>query len=196
MIYRFIFYFFSFSDSCVFSLNAQELEFAGLDVSPMDLVQYPGMSRFRNFIDNEEELAAATPKMRVVHSRPQVKGRTIFGELVKYGEPWRLGANETTTITFFDDVMIGGREVKKGTYGLMAVVNENEWEFVFHKNVASWGTANHNDEHNVASAMASVSTHPETIEALSMAFEKQDDNSVHLLVAWDNTLARLPIVMQ
>ena len=162
----------------------------GSDASPMDLVQYPSMSRFRNFVDNEEELAAATPKMRVVYSRPQKKGRTIFGDLVKYGEPWRLGANETTTITFYEDVMVGGAEVKKGTYGLMAVVGESEWEFVLHKAVASWGVANHNDADNVASAKASVSAAPSTVEALSMAFDKKDDKNIHLVVAWDQTMVR------
>lgn len=169
---------------------------SGSDASPLDMVQYPGNSRFRNFMETEEELAAAVPKMRVVYSRPQKKGRTIFGELVKYGEPWRLGANETTTITFHEDVMFGGTEVKKGTYGLMAIVNESEWEFVLHKNVASWGTANHDDDLNVASAKAAVSTNSKTVEALSMAFDEQDDKNVHLVVAWDNTLVRLPIMMK
>lgn len=169
---------------------------SGSDASPMDLVQYPSGSRFRNFVETEEELAAATAKMRVVYSRPQKKGRTLFGELVKYGEPWRLGANETTTITFFEDVMFGGTEIKKGTYGLMAIVNQNEWEFVLHKNVASWGTANHNAEHNLAKAKAAVTKHSDSVEALSMAFEKKDDKNVHLVVAWGNTLVRLPITMK
>ena len=169
---------------------------AGADASPMDLVQYPSMSRFRNFIEKEDELAAATPKMRVVYSRPQMKGRTIFGDLVKYGEPWRLGANETTTITFFEDVLIGGKEVKKGTYGLMAIVDKDEWEFVLHKDVASWGIANHQDEHNVASVKGKVGTHSESLEALSMAFDKQDEKNVHLVVAWDKTLVRMPISMK
>ena len=169
---------------------------SGDDASPMDLVQYPSRSRFLNFIEKEEERAAMTPKMRVVYSRPQKKGRTIFGELVKYGEPWRLGANETTTITFFEDVMFGGKEVKKGTYGLMAIVNKDEWEFILHKNVVSWGIANHDNEHNVASAKAAVSAHSESLEALSMAFDAKDDKNVHLVVAWDKTLVRLPITMK
>lgn len=168
----------------------------GENASPMDIAQYPSQSRFRNFIDNEEELKANEPKVKVVYSRPQKKGRTIFGELVKYGEPWRLGANETTTITFYQDVMIGGKEVKKGTYGLMAVPGAKEWEFVVHKNVVSWGTANHDDSLNVASVKGAVSSHSEALEALSMTFDKKDDKNVHLVVAWDKTLVRMPIVMK
>jgi len=169
---------------------------SGPDASTMDLAQYPSNSRFRNFIEKEEDLAAAEPKMRVVYSRPLKKGRTIFGDLVKYGEPWRLGANETTTITFFEDVMIGGKEVKKGTYGLMAKVDKAEWEFVIHKNVVSWGIANHDDELNVASIKAPVSAHSESLEALSMTFDKKDDKTVDLVVAWDKTLVRMPITMK
>jgi hypothetical protein len=169
---------------------------AGSDASPMDLVQYPSMSRFRNFAENEEELAAATPKVRVVYSRPQMKGRTIFGELVKFGEPWRLGANETTTITFYEDVMIGGKDIKKGTYGLMAVVDKAEWEFIIHKNVVSWGNANHNDDDNIASAKAAVTASSTSLESLSMAFDKKDDKNIDLVVGWDKTQVRLPITLK
>lgn len=169
---------------------------SGLDASTMDMSQYPAMSRFRNFIETEEELAANTPKLRVVYSRPVMKGRTIFGELVKYGEPWRLGANETTTITFYEDVLIGGTEVKKGTYGLMAVVNQNEWEFIIHKNVVSWGIANHDESTNVASVKGKVSSLPESLEALSMTFEKKDEKTIDLVVGWENTVARMPITLK
>ena len=169
---------------------------AGSDVSPMDLVQYPSSSRFRNFAKTKEELDAAVPKMRVVYSRPQKKDRTVFGRLVQYGEPWRLGANETTTITFFEDVMVGGEEVKKGTYGLFANVNKDEWEFVIHNSVASWGVANHDNEQNVVSAKAEVSAYPEAVEAFTMAFEKKDDKTVHLVAVWDKTMVRLPITLK
>ncbi len=162
------------------------------DASPMDLAQYPSMSRFHNFL-KEEELEANQPKVRVVYSRPQKKSRKIFGELIKYGEPWRLGANETTEITFFDDVKIGGKDVKAGTYGLMAKVNENAWDFVVHKNIPSWGPANHDDEKNVASLSVPVTSAPSEVEALSMVFEKADGNTVNLVVAWDKTMVKLPI---
>ena len=68
----------------------------------------------------KEELEANVPKVRVTYARPQKKGRKIFGELLKYGERWRLGANETTEITFFNDVTINGTKVRKGKYGIFA----------------------------------------------------------------------------
>lgn len=165
---------------------------AGDDKSPMDLVQYPNMSRLRNYV-KPEELDANEPKVRVVYSRPQKKGRKIFGELEKYGTNWRMGANESTEITFFEDVKVGGNEVKAGRYGIFATVNEKSWDIVIHKNIPSWGTHNHDEATNVAKVTVPVEKTPKTIEALSMLFDKKDDKNIHLIIAWDDTMVRLPI---
>lgn len=168
---------------------------AGDDASPMDLVQYPNMSRLRNFL-KEEELADNEPQIRVVYSRPQKKGRTIFGELLKYGEPWRLGANETTEITFFNDVKFGDKDVKKGRYGLMVVPNADQWEFVIHTGIPSWGTFGHDSEKNVASVTVPVGKSASEVEALSIVFDKKEGKVVHMVVAWDNTQVRVPITLK
>ncbi len=172
------------------SLNPAMLD--GDNVSPMDLVQYPNMSRLRNFVE-EDELEANEPQVRVVYSRPQMKDRTIFGELLKYGEMWRVGANETTEITFFEDVNIGGTDIEAGRYGLFATVNKDNWEFIIHSNPQSWGHANHDPESNVATFTAKTEKTPETLEALSMTFVEKDNNMVHLVIGWENTMARIPI---
>lgn len=171
-------------------LNAPSL--AGDDVSPMDLVQYPNMSRLRNFVE-EKDLEANEPQVRVVYSRPQMKGRKVFGELLKFGETWRVGANETTELTFFEDVTIGGKDIKAGRYGLFATVNQDNWEFIIHKNVQSWGSANHNAEDDVVKVIAKTEKTPSTLEALSMTFVEKGDNEIELVVGWENTMARLPI---
>lgn len=164
---------------------------AGEDASPMDLVQYPNMSRLRNFVE-EAELEANEPQVRVVYSRPQMKGRTIFGDLLKYGEMWRVGANETTEITFFKDVEINGTQIDAGRYGLFAKVNKDNWEFMIHTNPQSWGPPNHDPSANVLVYTAKTEKTPETLEALSMTFVESGD-SVHLVIGWENTMARIPI---
>jgi len=168
---------------------------AGDDKSTMDLVQYPNMSRLRNYV-KPEELDANEPKVRVVYSRPQKKGRKIFGELEKFGTSWRMGANETTEITFFEDVKINGNDIKAGRYGMMAVVNDGKWDIVIHKNIPSWGTYNHDEASNVAKITVNTEKTPKTIEALSMLFDKKDDKNVHLIIAWDDTMVRLPITFK
>lgn len=164
---------------------------SNLDASPMDLAQYPSNSRFTNFVEDAEKA-----KVRVVYSRPQKKGRTIFGELVKYGEPWRLGANETTEITFFEDVKIGGSEVKAGRYGILANVEKDNWEFVIHSNIPSWGAHNHDEKKNVAKVSVPVTANSTEVEALSVVFDKKDDKNVDMVVAWDKTLVRMPIELK
>jgi hypothetical protein len=176
-------------------INLSPASMAGDDVSPMDLVQYPANSRIRNYVE-EGEFEASEPQVRVVYSRPQMKGRKVFGELLEYGSMWRVGANETTELTFFKDVMIGGTDIKAGRYGLFATVNKDNWEFIIHKNVQSWGPPNHDDKDNVVKVVASTEKTPKTLEALSMTFVEKGDNQIELVIGWENTMARLPITVK
>ena len=171
------------------SLNPVML--AGADSSPMDLVQFPVNSRFQNFRKPVED-----PVVRVVYSRPQKKGRNVFGELLKYDDMWRFGANETTLITFFQDVTIGDTKVRKGQYGVFAKVNEGSWDFIIHKNTQSWGNPNHDEKDNVVTVSAKTSKTSSTVEALTVLLEANGENQVDLVVAWDDTMAKLPISLK
>jgi len=164
---------------------------ADLDKSPMDLVQYPVNSRFQNFREPKED-----PQIRVVYSRPQKKDRDVWGDLKKVGDMWRVGANETTTITFFNDVVINGTTVKKGQYGLFAKINDGSWDFIIHKNVQSWGHPNHNEEDNVLTVTAKTAATPQTVESMTILLEKNGDNQVDLVVAWDDLMAKFPITLK
>ncbi|HEY0782334.1 MAG TPA: DUF2911 domain-containing protein [Thermoanaerobaculia bacterium] len=73
------------------------------------------------------------------YSRPGVKGRKIWGELVPYKKVWRTGANENTTITFSTPVTIGGKELPAGTYGLQTIPDEGHWTVIFSKDAKLWG---------------------------------------------------------
>ena len=97
-----------------FSLLAQTGNLPPVDKSPMDMSYYPVNYPVLKIQDKIAEPLAA----RVVYSRPQKAGRTVFGELVKYGEVWRAGANEATEIEFFKPVRIGGKKIKIGDMAL------------------------------------------------------------------------------
>lgn len=176
-------------------INLSPPTFAGDDASPMDLVQFPPMSRLRNYV-KPEELEANEPQVRVVYSRPTLKGRKAFGNLIKYGNMWRVGANETTLVTLFNDAMIGDTKVKAGRYGLFAEVNEGEWTFILHEAVQSWGTPNFDEKATVATFKAKTEKTPETLEAMSIALVDAGDNTVHLVVGWEDTMARMPITLK
>ena len=174
------------------NLNAASMD--GVDASPMDMASYPDRSRFQNFLE-ADEVDANKPKIRVVYSRPQMNERKIFGGLIEYGNMWRVGANQTTTVSFYENVTIGGTEVRAGTYGLFAKVNEDNWEFIVHRNVNSWGHPNHDDAMNVVTVKAPVQKTAETLEAMTITFAEDGDN-VNILVGWENSMAALPVTFK
>jgi len=175
------------------NLNAPTMD--SEDVSPMDMASFPNRSRFQNFL-KPEEVEANQPKIRVVYSRPQMKDRKVFGELIKYGNMWRVGANQTTTISFYQDVTIGGVDLRAGTYGLFAKVNEGSWDFIVHSNTQSWGHPHHNDEDNLVTVSAKTESTAKALEALSITFDEKSDTQVDILVGWENTMARLPVTLK
>src|ERR1700761_1713466 len=106
-----------------------------LDNSPLDMSYYPvdyPVLKIQNKVS--EPLVA-----RVVYSRPLKRGRKLFGDLVAYGQVWRLGANEATEIEFFQDVKIDRKTVKKGRYTLYALVDADKWTLIFNKETDTWG---------------------------------------------------------
>ncbi len=179
----------------VLPINMNAAVMDGEDKSPMDLAHYPPRSKYQNFL-KPEEVDANKPQMRVAYSRPQMKGRKIFGELLKYGEMWRLGANQTTLISFYENVNIGGVDIRKGTYGLFAVVNDGNWEFIVHKNTTSWGSYKHDPEDNIVTVKAMTAKTPTTLEALSVTYEDKGNNNVDVIFGWENTMARLPVMVK
>ena len=83
--------------------------------------------------------------VRIVYSRPGVKGRTIWGKLVPYDAVWRAGANEATKITFSTDVTIEGKKLKKGAYSFFAIPGKNDWTLIFNKVADQWGAFEYNE---------------------------------------------------
>lgn len=170
-------------------------EFPKMDGSPMDAAYFPPRAAFRSFAKTEEAKMADEPKIRVVYSRPQKKERTIFGELQKYGELWRIGANESTEITFLADAKVNGTTLKAGRYTLYAIPQEKEWEVFFSTDVDGWGHYGFDkDKSTVAKITVPTQKTSATVEALAIMFEASD-NGAHMIIGWDDTMVRVPIEM-
>ena len=105
------------------------------DRSPMDMVYFPTDYPLLKMAGKTN----APPLMRIIYSRPQKQGRQIFGGLVKYDVPWRLGANEATEIEFFSTATVAGKTVKPGRYILYCIPQETKWTLVLNSNLYSWG---------------------------------------------------------
>jgi len=121
------------------------------------------------------------------YSRPSMRGRTIFGDLVPYGKLWRLGANANTKITFSDDVMVGDTTLKAGTYAVYATPNPSYWEVVFYSDASNWGTPQEWDESKVAAKVTPVTNSlPFDIETFTMSFDNLSSGSATLGMFWEN----------
>ncbi len=164
-----------------------------LDPSPMDVAHYPGNSAFSNYLEGDARNVKS--RIQVFYSRPQIKGRTIFGDLLKMGTVWRIGANEATEIVFFEDVKIGDTSIKKGRYSMFAKINKTNWDIIFSKDYPIWGEANRDISKDVAVVNVPVTMESEVVEALSMIFEEQSPTLVNLVIGWEKTRATIPITL-
>jgi len=133
--------------------------------------------------------------VELTYSRPNVKGRKIFGDLVPYGKLWRTGANAATRIKFADDVQIGGTEVKAGEYVIYTVPNENEWEVVFNKGLNNWGIDGYKQEEDVVRVKVKPSKLNDVQETFTMQFVNIKPNGTDLQILWDKTAVNVPITM-
>ncbi|PWU03922.1 MAG: hypothetical protein C5B52_02400, partial [Bacteroidetes bacterium] len=158
-----------------------------LDNSPMDMayypVDYPLLKIKKSTID--------PPMVRVIYSRPQVKGRVIFGELVEYGKVWRLGANEDTEIEFFKDARIGNTKIKKGKYSLFAIPYQDKWTIILNRDLDSWGAFAYDQKKDVLRTDVKIEKN-DPVEAFTMVFVKSG-NGANLVIAWENIKTVLPI---
>ena len=159
-----------------------------VDKSPMDMSYYPNNYPVLKIQDKITDPLTT----RVVYSRPQKAGRVIFGALVKYGEVWRLGANEATEIEFFRHVRIGGKKISKGRYTLYAIVNENNWTIILNKETDTWGSFKYDAKKDIIRTDVVTQKTDAVVESLTMVFEKTATGS-NLIIAWDNVRVSLPI---
>jgi hypothetical protein len=152
------------------------------------------------------KLPAASPKQKVMqefgagsvevtYCRPSMKGRKIFGSLEKYGEVWRTGANEATTIRFSEQVMIGDQKVDSGTYALFTIPNEKDWTIIINKGANGWGAYDYKKEEDVARFNVKPNMVKNAIELFTIEFVNIKKDAMDMRIAWENTEVLVPIKM-
>lgn len=169
-------------------LRAQTGSMPALDKSPMDMSYYPANYPVQKIQDKITEPLVA----RVIYSRPQKSGRVIFGGLVKYGEVWRVGANEATEIEFYKHVKAGGKKIRQGRYTLYAIVNESSWTIIINKETDTWGSFKYDTKKDIVRVELPVQKTDPVVESFSMMFEKASAGC-SLIIAWDNIRVSLPV---
>jgi len=126
-------------------------------------------------------------KVTITYSRPNVKGRKIFGALQPYGEVWRTGANAATTITFTEDVVIEGNKVPAGEYGLFSIPGPDEWTIILNKTFHQWGAYTYKQGDDLLRFKVKPMTMDEPVETFTMQFANATTKSADLHLMWDKT---------
>jgi hypothetical protein len=171
--------------------QAQTYKMPAIDKSPMDMAYYPANYPVLKIQDKAAEPLVA----RVIYSRPQKGGRTIYGDLVEYNQVWRLGANEATEIEFYREVKIGGKRIPKGKYTLYAIVNPTQWTIILNKDTDIWGAFKYDEKKDVVRVTVPSEKLTDVVEAFSLQFDKSATGA-SLVIAWDDTKVSLPIAFK
>lgn len=158
----------------------------GVDKSPMDMAYYPvDFPKLNMSQHNQEPLIA-----RVIYSRPQKSGRAIFGDVLKYGSPWRLGANEATELEFFKDVMVEKQKVAKGRYVMYCIPYEDKWTIALNNDLYTWGLKIDSTKDAYRFTIPINKTNY-PFEFFTMEFDKVGAGA-ELIIEWDSVRAKLP----
>ena len=159
------------------SLQLTAQEFKSLDKSPMDVAAFPSSYTISDKI------------VKVIYSRPQLKGR----DLVKLAPPekiWRTGANEAAEITFYKDVIFGGKALKAGTYSLFTIPSlDGDWTVIINSAKNVWGSYYYKQDQDVVRVAGVISKADKNIEAFSMMF----DSDMTLKMGWGDTIISVPV---
>lgn len=146
---------------------------------------------FTNFVFAQDKPAspkaevsgkAGAANVKIVYSQPSAKGRKIMGGLVPYGQVWRTGANEATTIEFDKPVKVEGKDLAAGTYSLFTIPGENEWTIIFNKEVKQWGAYKYKDSDDVLRVTVKPTKTSTFVETFTIGTGKDEVN-----MKWENT---------
>lgn len=132
---------------------------------------------------------------QLCYSRPSARGREVAGNLIPFGEPWRMGANEPTQLHLPAAAQVGGVDLEPGVYSLYVIAQEDEWEIVINSQVERWGIPVNAEVRasDVGSVTRPVQQTDEFVETFTVTWEPHGAGMGHLVMEWENTHVELPI---
>ena len=152
---------------------------------------------------NAQDLPAPSPKgkveqvvgltnITVEYSRPSMKDRKIFGELVPFDKVWRTGANLNTMITFDGPIKIEGQEVAAGTYSIFTIPGQDAWQLILNKNIEAHGEGDRKEEEDVLKVKVPAGK-SETFETFTILFDNVKNDKAEMQLRWENTMVKVNI---
>ncbi len=143
--------------------------------------------------ESETEQMIGLAEVEVSYSRPSMKGRTIFGDLVPYDEMWRTGANKCTTLETGEDIIVNGKNLAAGTYSIFTIPGKEMWTIVFNNNTELWGTGGYNAEEDALRVEVKPSMMSDKVETFTIDFSDVTTSSAHLNIYWESTKVSVKI---
>ena len=136
-----------------------------------------------------------TADVTLTYGRPSVRGRDVFGpdttSLVPFGQVWRLGANEATTITVSAPVRVAGQPLEAGTYAVFAIPGASEWTFIFNRVATQWGAYRYDAAQDALRVTATPQAFPHSVETFEIGFDDVSEAGATLTFTWDRV--RVPV---
>lgn len=126
-------------------------------------------------------------KITINYSRPNVKGRKVFGAMEPYGTVWRTGANSATVITFTEAVKVEGKDLAAGQYGLFTIPGKDEWTIIFNKGAKQWGAYEYKEAEDVLRVKVKAATLKDKVETFTIQFADVYPTAAQLQLSWENT---------
>tara|TARA_B100002019_G_scaffold150891_1_gene129973 strand:- start:267 stop:1121 length:855 start_codon:yes stop_codon:yes gene_type:complete len=145
---------------------------------------------------SEVEQMVGLTEIEIEYSRPSMRGREVFGNLVPFGKVWRTGADNSTKISFDTDVIISGKTIQSGTYSIFSVPNKESWEIILYSDVELWGVPRDWSENKIVfSSMFDVKKlkKSNTVETFTISFNDLTNNDVNMSISWENTSVDIKI---
>jgi len=135
----------------------------------------------------------STSNIEISYSRPSMRGRKIFGELVAFGNVWRTGANSATKIKFGEDVTVGGQAVKAGEYALYTIPGVAEWEIILNKGVGNWGNAGYDKADDVARFKIAPKALDKNVQTFTINIGHITYSTCNIELMWEKTKIIIPV---
>lgn len=136
----------------------------------------------------------STSNIEITYSRPSMRGRKIFGDLIPFGQVWRTGANAATKISFGEDVMLAGQLLKAGTYALYTTPGENSWKVIINKGTSNWGVSGFDEKDDVLQFDVPVKKTSEAVQSFTISIDNINGNKCDLVLSWENAKVVIPVV--
>jgi hypothetical protein len=155
--------------------------------------QVPGLTLPQASPEASVSQTVGLTKMTIDYHRPAVNKRAVWGELVPFGEVWRAGANENTTITFSTPVKIDGKDVPAGTYGVHMIPTPKEWTVILSKMSVAWGSFSYDQKEDLLRVTVTPQQAPAFTERLAYTFDDPTDTSVTVTMRWEKLAVPLKV---